>query len=39
MVKRGHEMNQRASAFFAGVICSRTHEIAELQSYRNKQTD
>lgn len=39
IVTLAHEVNQRASAFFAGVIRSVVSEIAELQSYRNKQTD
>ena len=32
-------MNQRASAFFAGEVCSKTRANTTLQSYRNKQTD
>jgi hypothetical protein len=39
MTTRGPRMNQRASAFFAEVVYSKTRVNAALQSYRNKQTD
>ncbi len=38
MATRGLAMNQRAPAFFAGEVCSKTRANATLQSYRNKQT-